>query len=91
MTSLKVRQIHSKIRGMFENDLDLTEISDSDPERDVKILTRCLAAFAVYSTTGCSNGEAANAVWDGSDDNGLDAAYFDFEERQVVVTSDRWL
>ncbi|MBT6299572.1 MAG: hypothetical protein HOJ24_10420 [Rhodobacteraceae bacterium] len=89
MSSLKVRQIHSKIRDMFENDFDLTEISDSDPERDVKILTRCLAAFAVYCTTGCSNGEAANAVWDGGEDNGLDAAYFDSEERQVVVVQSK--
>ncbi|MCV0350573.1 MAG: AIPR family protein [Nitratireductor sp.] len=76
---------------MFENDLDLTEIANLDPQRDVKILTRCLAAFAVYSTTGCSNDEAANAVWDGSDDNGIDAAYFDPEERQVVVVQSKWI
>lgn len=91
MSSLKVRQIQSKIRGMFENDLDLTEISASDPQRDVKILARCLAAFAVYSTTGCSTDEAAKAVWDGSDDNGIDAAYFDPGERQVVVVQSKWI
>lgn len=91
MLSLKVRQIQAKIRGMFEDALDLNGISDTDPQRDVKILTRCLAAFAVYSTTGCATDEAAKAVWDGSDDNGVDAAYFDPDERQVVVVQSKWI
>ncbi|WP_205838368.1 AIPR family protein [Labrenzia sp. PO1] len=91
LSSLKVRQIQSKIRSKFESGLDLTGISETDPQRDVKILTRCLAAFAVYNATGCSNDEAANAVWDGSDDNGIDAAFFDPEERQVVVVQSKWI
>lgn len=91
MSSLKVRQIQSKIRAMFESELDLQEISGADSQRDIKILTRCLAAFAVYSATGCSNSEAARAVWDGSDDNGIDAAFFDPVERQVVVVQSKWI
>ncbi|MCK0150776.1 AIPR family protein [Marivita sp. S6314] len=76
---------------MFEEHLDLTGISETDAQRDVKILTRCLAAFAVYLSTGCTTSEAANSVWDGSDDNGIDAAYFDPEERQVVVVQSKWI
>jgi len=76
---------------MFESHLDLTGISEVDPQRDVKILTRCLAAFAVYSATGCSTEDAANSVWDGSDDNGIDAAFFDPVERQVVVVQSKWI
>ena len=91
MSSLRVRQIQAKIRGMFENELDLSGISASDAQRDVKILTRCLAAFAVYSATGCTAEEAAKAVWDGSDDNGIDAAYFDPDERQVVIVQSKWI
>ena len=76
---------------MFESGLALNDISELDPQRDVKILTRCLAAFAVYNATGCSTEEAAAAVWDGSDDNGIDAAFFDPEERQVVVVQSKWI
>ena len=54
MSSLKVRQIQSKLRAMFEEGLDLYGISSSDAERDIKILARCLAAFGVYSATGCT-------------------------------------
>ena len=85
MSNLKVRQIQSKLRSMFESDLDLFGIGEADSERDVKILTRCLAAFGVYSATGCTASEAANSVWDGGDDNGIDAAYFDHVEKQVVI------
>lgn len=91
LSSLKVRQIQAKIRSMFENDLDLLGISETDSQRDVKILTRCLAAFAVYSETGCCAAEAARAVWDGCDDNGIDAAFFDADERQVIIVQSKWI
>jgi hypothetical protein len=76
---------------MFEDNLDLTGISDSDQQRDIKILTRCLAAFAIYSATGCTAEDAAKAVWDGGDDNGIDAAFYDPAERQVVVVQSKWI
>lgn len=76
---------------MFEAELDLVGISAADKQRDVKILTRCLAAFAIYSETGCTTEEASRAVWDGSDDNGIDAAFFDADERQVVIVQSKWI
>jgi len=91
MSNLKVRQIQSKLRSMFESDLDLFGIGEADSERDVKILTRCLAAFGVYSATGCTASEAAKSVRDGGDDNGIDAAYFDHVEKQVVIVQSKWI
>lgn len=91
MSSLKVRQIQSKLRAMFESHLDLTGISQKDAQRDIKILTRCLAAFAIYSATGCSVEDAAISVWDGGDDNGIDAVYFDVDEKQVVIVQSKWI
>ena len=91
MSGLKVRQTQSKIRKMFEEHIDLFGISDFDKQRDIKILSRCLAAFAVYNATGCSEKEAANSVWDGADDNGIDAAFYDQDERQVVIVQSKWI
>lgn len=48
MSSLKVNQIKTKLRGMFESHLDLSDIPAHDLERDNKILSRCLAALAIY-------------------------------------------
>lgn len=89
--NLRVRQVGTRLRELFEEYLDLEDISEHDAERDQKILTRCLAAFAVAKVTGCSNPEAAAAVWDGSDDNGIDAAFFDENNNIVVVAQSKWI
>lgn len=91
MSSLKVNQIKSKLLSMFEQHLDLTDIGATDPEREQKILSRCLAALAIYLQTGCSEEEAAYAVWDGADDNGIDAAYFDASESRVIFVQSKWI
>ncbi|VVD93823.1 hypothetical protein PCO31110_01775 [Pandoraea communis] len=91
MSSLKVSQIKSKIRAMFEPHLDLNDVGVNDSERDQKILSRCLAALAIYLQTGCSEKEAAESVWDGADDNGIDAAYFDPSDLRVVLVQSKWI
>jgi hypothetical protein len=91
MSSLRVRQIEKRIRSLFEAGLDFFGISDTDAERDVKILTRCLAAFAIYNATGCTEAEASSAVWDGGDDNCVDAAFYDPIEKQVVIVQSKWI
>lgn len=91
MSTLKVNQIKSKIRSMFESYLDLNDIGQTDKERENKILTRCLAALAIYLQTGCSEKDAAAAVWDGSDDNGIDGAYFDPSDSRVVFVQSKWI
>jgi hypothetical protein len=76
---------------MFEPHLDLSDIPSTDKERDQKILSRCLAALAIYSQTGCSPKDAAEAVWDGSDDNGVDAVYFDQSDVRVIFVQSKWI
>ena len=69
----------------------LSDISEDDKERDQKVLSRCLAAMAIYVQTGCSAEDAAKAVWDGSDDNGIDAAYFDPSDLRVIFVQAKWI
>jgi len=66
MSSLRVRQIKARLLELFAGHLDLSDISASDKEKENKTLTRCLAAFAIYNLAGCSEKDAAEAVWDGS-------------------------
>jgi hypothetical protein len=91
MSSLKVNQIKTKLRAMFERHLDLADISTHDQERETKVLSRCLAAFAVYLDTGCTEKQAAASVWDGADDNGIDAAYFDPADTRVLFVQSKWI
>ena len=91
MSTLKVNQIRGKIQAMFELHLDVKDIGANDSEREQKILSRCLAAFAVYLTSGCSEKEASESVWDGADDNGIDAAFFDASEKRVIFVQAKWI
>ena len=91
MTSLRVKQISAKLLALFEKSIPLNGITEHDKDRRTKILSRCLAAFAVQNITGCTDQEAADSVWDGEDDNGIDAAFFDSTERQVVLVQSKWI
>jgi hypothetical protein len=91
MSSLKVNQIRGKLQAMFEPHLDVNDIGANDTERDQKILSRCLAAFAIYLRSGCTEKEAAESVWDGADDNGIDAAFFDASEKRVIFVQSKWI
>lgn len=76
---------------MFETHLDLSDIPTTDSEKDQKLLSRCLAALAVYLHSGCTEKDAAGSVWDGPDDNGIDAAYFDPSASEVVFVQSKWI
>lgn len=91
MSTLKVNQIRGKLQAIFESHLDVKDIGERDPEREQKILSRCLAAFAVYLTSGCTAKEAAESVWDGADDNGVDAAFFDASDKRVIFVQSKWI
>src|SRR5205809_541737 len=91
MSILKVNQTKNKLRELFEAQLDLSDIPAHDSDREPKVLTRCLAALAVMLETGCSAKDAAAAVWDGTDDNGIDAAYYDPSESRVLLVQSKWI
>lgn len=91
MSKLKVDQIRAKLRSLFEPYLELSDISSTDKERDSKVLSRCLAALAIYAGTGCTAQDAAEAVWDGADDNGIDAAYYDATTSTVVLAQAKFI
>lgn len=76
MSTLHINQIANKMKALFEDKLQLDDISPTDKERDVKILSRCLAAYAIYYFSQCSIEEAALSVVDAADDNGIDGIYY---------------
>ncbi|MGB5832925.1 MAG: hypothetical protein WBG92_13170 [Thiohalocapsa sp.] len=90
MSILHVTQISKKIAELFESHLDLADIGKIDSQRNIKVLTRCLAAYAVYFSTGCSESEAAQAVVDGGDDNGIDAIHYSPSLKQMTVVQSKW-
>ena len=90
MSIIHVNQIASKIKLLFESRLDKSDLNDNDAEYETKILTRCLAAYAVYCIGNSTEVEAANAVIDGGDDNGIDAIHYSPSNKRMILVQSKW-
>lgn len=86
-----MNQISKRLIDTYGTIVPSEGISAIDPEREQKILTRCLAAFSIYALTGCSEAEAASAVVDGADDNGIDAIYFSQSSDTLYISQSKWI
>jgi hypothetical protein len=71
--------------------LDLSDVQSRDPDNYAKVgLSRALAAFAVANVSDMSPDHACHFVIDGYDDNGIDALYFNMDERSLVICQSKW-
>lgn len=86
MSRLQTTQIAARLRQTFE-----TLLTASGSLTDDMLLSRALAAYAIQMATDCSVEEAAKSVWDGTDDNGIDAAHYDANESRVVLVQAKWI
>ena len=87
MNVVHIHQIRTKICDAFAAKINTSDIVDSDKGKDIKITTRCLAAYAIHYASGCSEQEAADAVVDGGNDNGIDAIYLSSDGELFIVQS----
>jgi hypothetical protein len=91
MTTLRVKQVKTRLIELFATHLDVSDLRSDDAEHENKVLSRCLAAFGIYTAAGCTEREAAAAVWDGSGDCGVDGGYFEPSESRVVLVQAKWI
>jgi len=90
MSIIHVNQIGSKINTLFGNNIDKSDLNPNDKEIQTKILTRCLAAYAVYCIGDTTLEDAAIAVVDGSDDNGIDAIHYSSSTKRMIIVQSKW-
>jgi len=90
MSIIHVNQIGSKINSLFADKINQDDLNPNDKELQPKILTRCLAAYAVYCIGDTSVEDAASAVVDGSDDNGIDAIYYSPTTKRMIIVQSKW-
>jgi len=89
MSTLHINQIQQKITDLFSKDLDVSQF-DRDPEKEDKIFTQYLAAYAVYSTNECSIKEATDSVVDWWDDNWIDAIFYSQQSKIMTIVQSKW-
>lgn len=89
MSVLHIKQIDTKIFPLHSH-IDVSDIGDSDKERDIKIKTRCLAAYAILNLIDCTEAEAGQSIVDGGDDNGIDAIYYSDALKKIILVQAKW-
>jgi hypothetical protein len=94
MSVIHLTQIKDQLKKLFEGKIDLSDVVGPNTQADQKenfFLTRSLAAYALYYLAGATEIEAANAITDGGDDNGIDAIYYDERERRLYLVQSKWI
>jgi len=86
MSKLHTSQIATRLKTTFG-----TLLNADGKMVDDMFLSRALAAYAVQMATDCSAEDAAKSIWDGADDNGIDAAYYEADEARVVLVQSKWI
>lgn len=89
--TLHASHIAAELDRRFTGLIDLSDIAGATEkvQRD-HFLTRAQAAFALVIKAGISDKVAADAVTDGSQDNGIDAVYADTSANVVWLVQSKW-
>jgi hypothetical protein len=92
MSIINIGHIRGALKTRFDSLIDLSEVGPNCPpdERENQFLTRSLAAFAIAELASVDDKIAASSVVDGSNDNGIDAFYFDTGEHVCYLVQSKW-
>ncbi len=92
MSIIHVNQIENHVRRLFDGLIDLSDAVNAPvEERNNIFLSRSLAAYAAHHLSGATVENAAAAVTDGGDDNGLDAVYYDESNKRLYLIQSKWI
>lgn len=91
MSQLHVNQIANRIKELFEDKIDFSDIDANSNDFNNYLLTRSLAAYAIYTNSDCSIEEAADSVTDGYDDNGIDAIFYSTNLKKIFIVQSKWI
>ena len=91
MSIIHVNQITGKIKPLFASSLDMSDVPSTDPEKETKLLTRCLAAYAIYNHTACTPEEATRSIVDGGNDNGIDAISYSSSLKELIIVQSKYI
>ncbi|MFH0728682.1 MAG: AIPR family protein [Pseudomonadota bacterium] len=91
MSIVHVRHIKTALESTFTNVIDLVDCSNhSQDQRNCQFLARALAAFSLVHLCEIDPAVAADFVTDGFDDNGVDAIYYDYDDRILYIVQSKW-
>lgn len=90
MGIIQVNQIKQKIKNIFQEKIDISDIKQEN-RKEITLLTRGLAAYAILILGQTSESDAANSIVDGYDDNGIDAIYYSSITKKLFIVQSKWI
>lgn len=91
MSDLHVRQIRAFLEKHFTSFIDLKDVAlRSKEDQTNHFLTRALAALSLHYIANITIKDAALAVTDGADDNGIDALYYHQSDRILFLCQSKY-
>lgn len=90
MSVIHVRQIKNHLYKNYEGKIELKDVKSGD-ERQSHFLSRALAAYSIQYIAGIDTDVASQSITDGSEDNGLDAIYYDERKKVLYISQSKWM
>jgi hypothetical protein len=91
MAEVQHSQIKSKLLEQISPLIDAADIpSKSDSARQAHILSRSMAAAAIKILAEVDDNVAVSSIVDGSKDNGIDAIYYDGQNKNLFIVQSKW-
>lgn len=90
MGIIQVNQIKQKIKDIFQERIDISDIT-KESKKEMALLTRGLAAYAILTLSQTSENDAANSIVDGYNDNGIDAIYYSSIAKKLFIVQSKWI
>jgi hypothetical protein len=92
MSKVHINHLKAGIKKLFESKIDLSD-SKKKPfaEQEKLFLSRGLAAYTLYVLAGADINSAANTIIDGYGDNGIDAIFFDKQNKTLWLVQSKWM
>jgi hypothetical protein len=92
MSIIHVNQIKNHIKNLFEDKIDLSDVAEAlDKQKENFFLTRALAAYSIHYLAQVDPEEAGKSITDGSNDNGIDAIFYDERNKTLYISQAKWI
>lgn len=91
MSEIHVKHIKAEIEKNYKGIIDLSDLKGNNPQLENFFLTRALAAYSIQHHAQVSPAVASDSVTDGSNDNGIDAIFYDLQTKTLYIVQSKWI
>lgn len=92
LSSFHIKQVESELDRLFTELIDMSDYAEKKTnEKQIAFRSRALAAYSLHVLADASPSQAAQAIVDGYDDNGIDALLFQKRQNTLWFVQSKWI